>query len=121
MADVDNMQAVIDAARHGMQPHKMEVVGTKSHYFVPTGGSVIHLDLEAGMPTPARKRGAVTVFDHASFSKLMAQNSDEVDATVYVDRSADNPAIVAVLNGNGINGPGWGDFRLHFGFRKTPQ
>jgi uncharacterized protein YfdQ (DUF2303 family) len=118
----NNMQAVIDAARLGQTPTAIEVVGSKAHWSVPSPqGTVIKtIDLEDGLGAPLRKRGTVQVFDATSFNAILAANEGG-NATVYVNRDASAPAIVAVLNGNGEHGPGWGDFRAEIVFRFTPQ
>lgn len=118
----DNMQAVIDAARLGQNPVHLETVGNKAHYSVPSPqGTVIKtIDLEDGLAAPLRKRGHVKVFDAASFNAILNANEGG-DATIYINRDADDPAIVAVLNGNGERGPGWGDFRSEIVFRFMSQ
>lgn len=118
----DNMQAVIDAARLGQPPVKITTVGAKEHWSVPSpqGTALKVIDLEDGLPAPLRKRGCVQVFDAVSFNAILAAN-DGGNATIYINRDIDTPSIVAVLNGNGGNGPGWGDFRAEIVFRFTPQ
>lgn len=117
--DIDNVQTVIDAARQGVAATKLETVGSRALYVLPHG-SVHAIDMENGLPAPVRKRGTVQVFDAPSFNALLAAN-DGGNATIYINRDADAPAIVAVLNGNGEHGPGWGDFRAEIVFRFTPQ
>jgi uncharacterized protein YfdQ (DUF2303 family) len=121
-SDMNGMQAVIDAARQGVGATKLETVGTIAHYLVATANNATlqKIDLEAGLAAPLRKRGTVRVFDAVSFNAILSAN-DECDTTIYIDRDVDNPAIVAVLNGNGESGPGWGDFRVEIVFRLTPQ
>lgn len=68
-----------------------------------------------------RKRGTVQCFDAASFNAILEANKDAGDITIYVDRNPEKPSIVAVLNGAGERGPGWGDFRCEIVFRFTPQ
>lgn len=120
--DDNNIQAIIDAARTGLTAQKLEVVGKKAHYLVgsATGSVYTEIDLETGLPTPFRKRGTVQVFDAASFNSVLAANEGG-NATIYINRDADAPAIVAVLNGHTETGPGWGDFRAEILFRFTPQ
>lgn len=118
----DNIKAVIDAARLGVAATKIETVGTKAHYMLPNidGANIEIVDLETGLPAPVRKRGTVQVFDAASFNALLTANEGG-NATIYVNRDVDAPAIVAVMNGNGDTGPGWGDFRVEILFRFTSQ
>src|ERR1700722_1867806 len=118
---VDNMQAVIDAARAGQAP---VVLKTADHFEVissPEGVGIHIWELEKYNSAPFRKKGTVTVFDAASLNRLMVDNAGAGHITVYINPDADKPAIIAVLNGGGPDGPGWGDFRALIGFRETPQ
>ena len=117
-----NMQAVIDAARGGQAPVKLYETPGRALVYVPTGEGVFHShDMEAGLPAPVRKRGRVVVFDAASFNQVLADNADAGDISVYFDRNPEKPSVVAILNGHGKSGPGWGDFRVEIAFRPTPQ
>lgn len=119
------MQAVIEAARQGATPTKLTQSGTKEWWLIPgvgdTASEVQEIDTVHGNPTPARKRGRVIVFDAASFNIILADNATAGDIAIYLDRNPDKPSVVAVLNGNGATGPGWGDFRAEIQFRPTPQ
>lgn len=117
-----DMEHVITAARLSDKAHKIVEVGSKLHYLVPTqnGPQNIVIDLEAGLSLPVRKRGLVQVFDAVSFNAILEANADYTP-TIYINRDANAPAIVGVLNGNDVNGPGWGDFRAEIVFRFTPQ
>jgi uncharacterized protein YfdQ (DUF2303 family) len=121
----NNLQAVIDAGRAQLPPTKLHHTPGRELYFVPRGangdGQFYTHDTEAGAATPLRKRGAVTVFDAASFNMVLADNKDAGNIAIYIDRNPTKPAVVAVLNGNGPAGPGWGDFRASIEFRPTPQ
>lgn len=119
----NNMQAVIDAARAGMQHSLIQIVGTKAHFAIPTkdGMAVKTINLEDGEPVPARKRGLIQVLDAASFNAILASNADAGNTTIYVDRDPNAPKIAAILNGQGNTGTGWGDFCAEILFRFTPQ
>lgn len=121
---MDNMQAVIDAARQGAQPATVFEGNGRKFIVIPgvgdRPGATTEINTEVLGAAPLRKRGTIRVFDIASLNALMAENPGG-DITVYVDRSVAKPAIVAVLNGNGKTGPGWGDFRASIEFRHTPQ
>lgn len=119
----DNMQAVIDAARMGVVATKLETVGAVAHYAVPSDHGTILADvnLEAGLAAPLRKRGTVQVLDAVSFNAVLDANADVENHTIYINRDPENPSIVAVMNGNGASGPGWGDFRVELLFRPTQQ
>lgn len=118
--DVDNMQALIDAAREGQDPVKLseaphyQVIYTNKH-------GLETVDLDRFNAAPFRKKGSVMVFDAESMNKLLVDNAIPDATTIYVNPDADKPAIVAVINGSGKAGPGFGDFRISMGFRSTPQ
>ena len=119
------MQAVIDAARAVSAPTEIGGNETFRTYFIPGFGNhpsrIESVDLETGLKGPLRKRGTVTVFDAASFNMVLADNAGAGDVAIYIDRNPIRPAVVALLNGHGKGGPGWGDFRAQIEFRKTPQ
>lgn len=120
----DNMQAVIDVARSSVVATKIETVGGVAIYATPGrdgGVSLQTVSLETGLAAPIRKRGTVKVFDAVSFNAIIGANDDAGNVTIYVNRDADAPAIVAVLNDMGETGTGWGDFRAEIVFRFTPQ
>lgn len=119
--EIDNMQAVIDAARAGQTPVTLAVADHFRIVSAPESVETHTLDLEKFNATPFRKRGLVTVFDADSLNRLLIDNAGTGHITVYVNPDADKPAIVAVLNGAGPAGPGWSDFRVAIGFRETPQ
>ena len=125
MTELNNMEAVINTARQGAVPTKLAEVGTKQWWLVPgiSGhpSGVQTVDTEKAGAIPARKRGAVTVFDAASFNQVLADNGDAGNIAIYIDRDPDAPSVVAILNGNGKAGPGWGDFRVAIEFQPTPQ
>jgi uncharacterized protein YfdQ (DUF2303 family) len=122
---VDNIKAVIDAARQGVTPQLVSANEGKALFFAGHGenghGQFYTHDLEPGLGAPLRKRGTVTVFDAASFNILLADNADAGNIAIYFDRNPEKPAVVAVLNGHGPKGPGWADFRVQINFRPTPQ
>lgn len=119
----DNTQAIIDAARLGFETKKLIANETLAYYAVPKADGV-HIEtvnIEPGNAVPMRPRGTTQVFDAASFNELLAVNDTAGSTTIYINRDANTPSIVAVLNGNGSTGPGWGDFRAEIVFRFTPQ
>jgi len=119
---MDNFKAIIDAARDGQSPVKLHTTDAKELYYAAGEHGVFHVhDTEVGRNTPLRKRGRVVVFDAASFNQVIADNIDAGNIAIYFDRNPEKPSVVAVLNGNGKSGPGWGDFRAEIQFRQTPQ
>jgi uncharacterized protein YfdQ (DUF2303 family) len=123
--EIENTQAFIEASRAGAAPTELAQVGSKTWWLVPgvngRGSTVEVVDTEDANALPDRKRGTVTVFDAASFNQILADNADAGNIAIYFDRNPEKPAVVAVLNGNGRAGAGWGDFRVQISFRPTPQ
>ena len=122
---MDNLQAVIDVARSGVNPTTVAESNAKKHILIHGHGAhpsrVEILDMEVGLLAPLRKRGMVVVFDAASFNQVIADNKDAGNIAIYFDRNPERPSVVGVLNGNGKDGPGWGDFCVSIQFRPTPQ
>jgi len=120
-----NVEALIEAVRSGMVPFEVASTASRKTFIVPGFGPhashTVEIDMEAGHPQPSRKSGAVTVFDAASFNQVLADNADAGSIAIYMDRHPEKPRVVAVMNGNGKGGPGWGDFRVEIAFRKTVQ
>ena len=123
--DTNSMKAVIDAAVASAAPTKLTEAGTVQWWLVPgVGGAesdVHEVNTAGALGKPTRKRGTVTVFDAASFNQILMDNGDAGDIAIYIDRNPDKPSVVALLNGHGKGGPGWGDFRAAIEFRATPQ
>lgn len=118
------MQAVIDAAREGVKHEILASVGSIRTVLIHGHGAlasrVEKIDLENGADYPLRARGNTSVFDAESFNAIIAINTDG-HIIVYVDRNPLKPAVIGVLNSNGIDGLGWGDHRVSIAFRHTPQ
>jgi uncharacterized protein YfdQ (DUF2303 family) len=123
--EVDNMPAIIDAARQGAVPTKLAEADGVAFWLVPGisdhPSTIQQVDGRKNAPSPLRKTGRVVVFDAASFNQVIADNSDAGNVAIYLDRNPDKPSVVAVLNGNGKTGAGWADFRADISFRQTPQ
>jgi uncharacterized protein YfdQ (DUF2303 family) len=118
-----DMQAVIEAAQRGVTGTVLfEQDGIKYVSLQFNGATKIEgIKVRDHAAVPFRKSGIVLVFDIESLNKLLAENDDAGATTVYINRDAIKPAIVAVLNGAGKTGPGWGDFRASISFRPTSQ
>ena len=115
--ETNNMQAVIDAARAGLEASQF----LPGLAFIPQKDGRLE-SVAKHLPTPLRKRGNVTVFDPDSFNALVSANlSDDHTAVVYIDRDVNQPKIVAVMNDHGPTGAGWRDHRVSIGFRNTPE
>jgi uncharacterized protein YfdQ (DUF2303 family) len=124
-AEIDNIGTLIKEIRAGAQPHEIHHTPGRKTVLIPGHGDraavQINVDTETGLPTPLRKRGTVTVFDAASFNQILKDNADVANISIYFDRNPECPSVVAVMNGHGPKGPGWGDFRAEIQFRQTPQ
>lgn len=116
-----DMQAVIDAARQGVAPIPVDLLQPALYLPNGNGGKGELVSLERFLGSPLRKRGEVVVHDPASFNQVVRDNADAGDVAIFVDRDVAKPQIVAVLNGHGKGGPGWGDFRVRIAFRPNPQ
>lgn len=68
---------------------------------------------------PRRLRGTVNVHDGASFVAAINQRVEEGGATVYADE--EKRALVAILNDDGIDYPGWRDATVSLALRETPE
>jgi uncharacterized protein YfdQ (DUF2303 family) len=125
MPDIDNIQVLIDEIRGGANFEILHEGGNHKTVYLPGFGShpsrTVEINLDVGEEKPFRKRGNIVVFDAASFNQVLADNSDAGDIAIYIDRSPTRPQVIAVLNGHGPTGPGWGDFRATIQFRPTPQ
>ena len=117
---MDNIQAIIDAVQKSAAPTVLASNEYVQWIHTPTRG-LERVSTDVLNDKPFRKTGSVTVLDPESFNALLAANAMVGHTTVYVDPDANNPAVVAVINGNGLGGEGFGDFRVSIGFRQTPQ
>lgn len=116
-----DFDSIIKAAREGCQAQTLD--SAAGVVFLPSHGEGKGevIDLEQYQSRPRRKHGSVVVFDAASFNQVIKDNSDAGNIAIYFDRNPNKPSVAAILNGNGISGPGWGDFRVAIEFRPTPQ
>jgi uncharacterized protein YfdQ (DUF2303 family) len=122
MTDQTDMQAVIDAARQGqrienLRPDVYPVLWAPN----AARGEGAVVALERYLAAPERKRGTIDVFDAASFNQVLRDNDGAGAVSIYLDRNPEKPSVVAVLNGHGEAGPGWGDLRCRIVFQSTPQ
>lgn len=97
-----NLEAVIAAARKGIEPVALHSTDTRTLFFAPVGdggeGQFREHNTEAGLLKPVRKRGHVKVFDAASFNMVLADNADAGNIAIYIDRNVEKPSVVAVMN-----------------------
>lgn len=122
----DGMRAIIETARKATAPTVLFCKDEQAQVvFAPFGrdgaGRVEIVDVEQFQERPARRKGTVRVFDAPSFNTVLLQNADAGDAAIYINRDPNDPAIIAVLNGDGPGGPGWSDFRVYLDLRQTQE
>lgn len=115
-----NFQALIAEIKRGATVEILD----HSLIAVPGENGREIVSVEKHLAHPSRKRGAVTVFDAASFiTYLNDQGATQETAAIYVDKHPGKPAIVGVLNhditSNGA--AGWRDHTVSIGFRTTPE
>lgn len=119
----DNLKHVMDVAREAATFQPVMTTTTAQAVYIPRGpggdGAIVTVDMEKHMREPARKRGAVIVFDAASMNLILDANQGQ-QIVVYVDRMYPSPAIIAIMNDHGAQ-PGWRDHRVNLAFRTTPQ
>lgn len=112
---MEDMEAVIAAARQGVTPGEL----SPGLLWVPEDAGRA-VSLERYSLKPGRPRGTVTVYDPLSFNQLLIDNATAGHCTIYLNDA--DPSITAVLNGNGgKDAAGWGDLRVVLGFRKSPS
>jgi uncharacterized protein YfdQ (DUF2303 family) len=115
---------VVKIAQDALAPSQVSVT-PDNIMFVPgnslTPSKFVDLDTIRQPATPRRKTGTVNVFSVDSFNAFIMQNKDAGNITVYADSNTEHPAIIAVLNDNGIAGPGHRDFRCSIQFRETVE
>lgn len=119
MADETEAERIGRLAQAAMQLDPIEP-GRLYDRVVPEGGNRDVLDTEAWDSTPRRSRGQVTVYDADSFVSAVNQRSDDIgEVIVYADEFT--PTLVAVLNDDTAERPGWRDYLVRLSLRRTPQ
>jgi uncharacterized protein YfdQ (DUF2303 family) len=120
----DAINAIKDLAQEAQKPHPI-VPNADGLLFVPATSSraaeIIDLDKFGRSPIPRRKKGTIKVFSVLAFNTILLQNQDAGEIVVYIDANMNAPAITAVLNDHGKNGPGHRDFRCAIEFRPTVE
>jgi uncharacterized protein YfdQ (DUF2303 family) len=121
-ADKRDVAAIVQIAQEALKPVHIDMALSDVLFIPPSPHEKSALlDLEKFREHPRRKHGNVTVYTVAALNTFMLQNRDAGDINVYVDANTLQPKIVAVLNDNGVNGPGFRDFRCAIEFRPTPN
>lgn len=115
----DGVQAIIDAARDGVDPFELEP-GKFYTVHTPRGVETIDLTGDEWLGRPRRKTGTVTVRDVGSFTQYWEKHHDDA-SEVFAD--VDHGIITAVLDAHGSGGEGarWQGHRVRLVMEKTLQ
>lgn len=108
--------AVIEQARFATLPDELDpekVLGTH----VPEGADYEVLDLERFLPVPKRRRGSYSVATVDALVAYVQAHQDEDQTSVWVHPTSGQ--VVAVLNDNAPESPGWGDHKATLGLLVT--
>jgi len=123
-------QAIIDVAQEAATATPVVSEGTTDWVAHANGVGITQIDRERHQATPSRKRGVVTVHEHASLARYVGAHEIVGHTALYAD--VRERRIVAVINGHGglaendtpgdEGGPaGWGDHRAALTLRHSPE
>lgn len=128
MAEVNDAQAIIEAARDGVEPHVVAEVGGALAVTMPNTVTIETVDMSPWAPTPARRQGLVSLGTGASLERYVADQ--RIPGTVlYADES--QRRIVAVIDDHEATNPpgpaddhgqaGWGEHRATLTLQHSPE
>lgn len=117
MADTTEAADIADIATRAAEPKEL-IVDELLGVVVPDGATLELVDLEKYGAAPRRKQGSVTLHTAGSLAAY-TQTHREASTALFAD--ADTFTIVAVINGHGHDGPGFGDHRASVTLRKSPE
>lgn len=87
---------------------------------VPPGWRVEKIDITDQLPVPARSTGTIEVYDAASFLAALAQRAySDRPPVAYADEN--RQALVAVLDDDQRDDPGWRGYRVELALRPTRE
>lgn len=127
MAEINDAQAIIDAAREGTEPHLIVREGDGLIVAVPDRTRVETIDVGRWLPRPARRKGKVSLHTGASLERYV-QDQRGAGTVLYADEA--NLTIVAVLDDHvaTVTGDaaadgvaGWGQHRATLRLRHSPE
>lgn len=119
-----DVNAIAQIAQAALTPISINLSADNLLFIPASGGKpseVIDLEKIRQPLQPRRKSGTVTVLSVDAFNLFVQQNKDAGNIVVYVDGNVEHLAIIAVLNDNGVKGPGHRDFRCSIAFRETVE
>lgn len=111
---VDNVKTLIDYVTG--RELKPQMFGNGAPFAViPPGYTVA--DVERHLPTPARKRGSVTLLDETSFCAYVRRHAEKTSTVIYANTGG--PALVAVLDdhkmdADEVSGSRWREHRATY-------
>lgn len=120
-ADGDAVRALLQHAHALRDPEEItnsddEIVALQ--WVVPEGYRLATTDLRPYLDRPARKAGAVSIVDADSFTRYVTRHGLP-GTTLYADRTSGR--VVAVLNADTADAPGWSDHSATLQLRHTPE
>lgn len=87
---------------------------------VPPGWRVETVDISEHLPEPARSAGVINVYDAHSFLSAVQQRTlDGRPPIAYADEG--RLALVALLDDDHGDSPGWREYRVQLALRPTPE
>lgn len=118
MSELLDMEAVIQAAREGGEPHEVDP-SKVNLLIVPDGAQIGYYDFRDRRPAPDRESGVYTVADVDSFVRHVEELGYAEVASVWID--PDTGKAVAVLNDHTAEGAGWSDWRVELTLKPTAE
>jgi uncharacterized protein YfdQ (DUF2303 family) len=107
-----------------VQPLNIEAKGDRNALLlaVPSGRHIISAQefIEETEGAPWRSKGTVRVSDVAALVAMVNRHKTE-HTVIYVDHERDVPSIVAVLNDDANDAPGFGDWRVLYSVKFSPE
>lgn len=112
------LAAVIEAAREGMTPVVLNPE-VPTFVVVPEGTTPVEVDMSKWQPGPVRATGTYRPATVEAFTDYVGRNRLEEFTTVWVHPTSGR--IVAVIDDNGPEAPGWREHKVVLELEKTPE
>jgi uncharacterized protein YfdQ (DUF2303 family) len=118
VADTSGVAAALEAAQPAAKILDQQLVNDVLVIAERQDGRTHQLDLERYLPDPARSRGTVQALTAAGFVASFKHRSTAW-SVIYAD--TDQTCLVAVLNDDDDQTPGWRDHRITYTPQPTPE
>lgn len=121
-SEAEAIQAIVAQSEAPVGEHVLVPRGEVFTTVTPPGWTLHQVDTEVIASAPRRSRGLVKVHDAASFVhavKLRLGENPDYPAVVYADE--ERMQLVAVLNDDYPDEPGWRDHRVELTLRPRPE